>query len=141
MSVPSGTVAPGMQNVTEVTGTPALVALDAGAERYDSTPAPARRVHLPFAAAETTQLTADGQTLMQRAIEWGAGAGGLGGGPLLFVVSDAASPSAQEVARQTLMESWGYTVTLIDDDATSCEFAAAMTPKRCQSTSPRRSPR
>jgi hypothetical protein len=80
MSVPSGTLAPDLQNVAEVSGTAALVALEAGAQRWDGTPAPARRVHLPFGSAETAQLTADGETIMQRAIEWAAGAGGGGGG-------------------------------------------------------------
>jgi hypothetical protein len=80
MPVPSGTLAPDLQNVAEVLTTPTLVALETGATRYDGNPAPARRVHLPFGAAETDQLSADGETLMQRAIEWGAGAGAGGGG-------------------------------------------------------------
>ncbi len=57
-----------------------MVTLDTGATRWDGNPAPARRAHLPFAPAETTDLTADGKTIMQRAIEWAAGAGGGGGG-------------------------------------------------------------
>lgn len=77
--VPGGTLAPGMVNVAELFGAPALVTLDTGAERYDSAPAPARRVHLPFASADMAQLTTDGQTIMQRSIEWAAGAGDGGG--------------------------------------------------------------
>jgi hypothetical protein len=80
MPVPSGTLAPDLQNVGEVSGTLALVTLDAGAQRWDGTPAPARRAHLPFGSAETSQLTADGETIMQRAIRWAAGEGGGGGG-------------------------------------------------------------
>jgi hypothetical protein len=80
MPVPSGTLAPDLQNVGEVSGTLALVTLDAGATRWDGNPAPARRVHLPFTNADSSQLTLDGQTLMQRAILWAAGEGGGSGG-------------------------------------------------------------
>jgi Tfp pilus assembly protein PilX len=76
MPVPGGTLAPGLQMVGETTGAiPALVTLDTGAQRWDGNPAPARRVHLPFTNAEIAQLTADGETLMQRALEWAGGAG------------------------------------------------------------------
>ena len=78
--IPGGTLAPDLQNVGEITGTLALGTLDAGATRYDSTPSQGRRAHLPFTAAETTDMTADGMTILQRAIEWAAGAGGGGGG-------------------------------------------------------------
>ncbi len=80
MPVPSDTLAPDLQNVAEVLATPTLVALETGAQRWDGNPAPARRVHLPFGAAETDQLSADGETIIQRALEWGAGAGAGGGG-------------------------------------------------------------
>jgi hypothetical protein len=80
MSVPGGTLAPDLQTAAEISGMPALVTLAAGAQRYDGNPAPARRVHLPFASAETTELTPDGKTLMRRALEWGAGAGADTGG-------------------------------------------------------------
>jgi Tfp pilus assembly protein PilX len=74
MPVPGGTLAPGLQTVGETTGAiAALVTLDSGAQRWDGNPAPARRVHLPFTNAEPSQLTADGEILMQRAIEWAGG--------------------------------------------------------------------
>lgn len=73
MPVPGGTLAPDLQTVGEIAGPiAALVTLDSGATRWDGNPAPARRVHLPFAAAETSQLTADGEILMRRALEWAA---------------------------------------------------------------------
>jgi len=73
MPVPGGTLAPDLQIVGETTGTiPALVTLETGAQRWDGNPAPARRVHLPFTNAEPSQLTADGETLMRRSIEWAA---------------------------------------------------------------------
>ncbi len=73
--VPGGTLAPDLQNVGEVTGTVALGTLDAGATRYDSNPSQGRRAHLPYANAETTDMTADGKTILQRTLEWAAGAG------------------------------------------------------------------
>jgi len=78
--VPGGTLAPDLQNVGEVSGTPSLVTLDTGATRYDSNPSPGRRAHLPFTSAETTDMTADGKIILQRTLEWAAGAGGGGGG-------------------------------------------------------------
>jgi len=76
--VPGGTLAPDLQNVGEVSGTPSLVTLDTGATRYDSNPSPGRRAHLPFTSAETTDMTADGKIILQRTLEWAAGAGGGG---------------------------------------------------------------
>ncbi|MDH3642224.1 MAG: DNRLRE domain-containing protein, partial [Gammaproteobacteria bacterium] len=70
MSVPGGILAPDLQNVGEVSGTQALVTLEAGATRFDGNPAPARRLHLPFASAETSELTGDGKTILKRALEW-----------------------------------------------------------------------
>jgi hypothetical protein len=78
--VPGGTLAPDLQNVGEDSGTLALGTLDTGAIRYDSNPSTGRRAHLPFASAEATDLTADGETILRRTIEWAAGAGGGGGG-------------------------------------------------------------
>ena len=43
---------------------------------------------------------------------------------LLFVVGDAASPTAEDLARQAQFELWGYEVTLIDDDSTEAQFNA-----------------
>ena len=71
--IPGGTLAPDLQNVGEVSGTPSLVTLDAGATGWNGNPVPARRAHLPFTSAETTDMTADGKTILQRALEWAAG--------------------------------------------------------------------
>jgi hypothetical protein len=81
MSVPDGTLAPDLHNVGEVTGQPALVTLDTGATRWDSNPVPARRVHLPYSAADASNLTVDGETILKRALDWASGAGGTGPGP------------------------------------------------------------
>jgi len=103
MAVPSGTLAPDLQNAGEIdsfgTGVlPVLATLDAGATLWSGGSAPARRAHLPFGAAETAQLTADGETLMQRAIDWaageGAGTGGGGGGPTGVVFEEFSEAKA-----------------------------------------------
>ncbi|MDH3512778.1 MAG: DNRLRE domain-containing protein, partial [Gammaproteobacteria bacterium] len=80
MPVPGGTLAPDLQNAGEVSAAPGLVTLDAGAERWDGNPAPARRAHLPFTNVSPSQLTPDGELIMQRTILWAAGTGGGGGG-------------------------------------------------------------
>lgn len=56
---------------------PCLLTLDTGDELADSSAAAGRRCQLPWGESsfDATQLTADGQTLMQRALEWAAGAG------------------------------------------------------------------
>jgi hypothetical protein len=54
------------------------------------------------------------------------GGDGPPGTKLLLVVGDSGSPSSQDVAKQTLFEKWGYTVTLIDDGATQAAFDAAV---------------
>ncbi|MGD8262131.1 MAG: hypothetical protein PVG70_03285 [Desulfobacterales bacterium] len=43
-------------------------------------------------------------------------------GRLLFVVEDATALTVQESQRKTLMEGWGWTVDLIDDDDTQANF-------------------
>ncbi|MCZ6652239.1 MAG: hypothetical protein O7D91_04350 [Planctomycetota bacterium] len=64
----------------------ALVAYEVGAELYNSgfvppgTPAPARRVLLPWggSAFDFNSLTADGQTILKRALAWVADGGSVG---------------------------------------------------------------
>jgi hypothetical protein len=46
---------------------------------------------------------------------------------VLFVVRRPDSLTSDEAARQFLLESWGYDVTLIDDEALPAEFDAAFT--------------
>ena len=105
-----------------------MAVLDTGGALYGGGTAPARRVELPWGPVgfDINSLNADGQGLMQRAIEWAEGASCGSITPLLLVVSDDAAPTSQETARQALIESWCYAVTLIDDDATSGEVATAM---------------
>jgi hypothetical protein len=127
MPVPGGTLAPDLETVGETAGPiAALVTLDGGATRWDGNPAPARRVHLPFAAAETSQLTADGETLMRRALEWVANITPPPLQQLLFVVPSPGSLDPTDTAKQALFESWGYTVNQIDDDAPLADYQAAI---------------
>ncbi len=44
---------------------------------------------------------------------------------VLLVVGDAASPSAQDTAKQAMMESWGFTVQMISDSDTPANFETA----------------
>ena len=77
-----GTLAVDLHILGELGGGPGLAYLDAGELRNDSTPAPARRVKLPWGAYsfDVSLLTPEALGIMQRAIEWAAGAGGGGGG-------------------------------------------------------------
>ena len=123
-------LAAGIVGLGSQTGSPSFIELavvEQGEALWGGGSAAGRRVQLPWGGSsfEFGFVNDDGKTIMQRAIVWAAGAN-VGGGPLLFVVTDAASPSTQETARQTLMESWGYTVTRISDDATTVEYADAM---------------
>ena len=72
MSIASGTLAPDLQNLAEISGQPAVCALETGGQRFDGGSAPARRVHLPYVSAAVSSLTADAQTIMKRSIEWAA---------------------------------------------------------------------
>lgn len=53
---------------------PALFVFDVGAQLYDGSSAQGRRVAMPFGASnfDFDQLTDDGETLVQRALEWAA---------------------------------------------------------------------
>ena len=48
------------------------------------------------------------------------------GGNLLFVVGNATALTTEESAHQALLESWGYTLQFIDDDATQIDFDTAV---------------
>lgn len=88
-----------------------------------------RRVNLPWGRAgfDFNLLNDDGKTIMKRAIEWAAtpSGGGPPGDKLLLVVVNPGALTPQEAMKKALIESWGYTVTLIDDDASEAAFDAA----------------
>ena len=49
-----------------------------------------------------------------------------GSGSILLTVADATSLPPQDAYKKRLFESWGYTVDVIDDDASAAEFDAAI---------------
>ena len=122
----SGTLAPCLQTLGKWGSARGLVVLEKNAALSGGGNAAGRRVGLPWGGGtfDFNRLNSNGKTLMRRAIEWAAAAPG---SPLLVVAADADSPSTQEVARFALLESWAYSVILIDDDATQADFNAAVT--------------
>ena len=75
MWVLKGTLAPDLHVLGELNGTqPGLAYLESGTRRNDGSLAPARRVKLPWGSFnfDPNDLTGQGLTIMQRAIEWGA---------------------------------------------------------------------
>ncbi|NNE35100.1 MAG: S8 family serine peptidase, partial [Rhodothermales bacterium] len=71
-----GTLASGLTLLGSWSNAPSLAVLEAGAATYNVGPAAGRRVQLPFGGndLDINSLTADGATLLRRAIEW-AGTG------------------------------------------------------------------
>lgn len=69
-SVPPGAQILGEMNNSGANWDTALATLDVGAERFDGSAAPGRRVKLPWDTVSVGTLTDDGETLMRRAIEW-----------------------------------------------------------------------
>ncbi|MGI9232620.1 MAG: DNRLRE domain-containing protein, partial [Woeseiaceae bacterium] len=63
-----------------------------------------------------------------RSVHIGPGSGGDsgGGGNLLLVVDDDVSLTAQEAARRSLIDSWGYAVNIIDVDDSQSTFDTAV---------------
>ncbi|MCH7839761.1 MAG: hypothetical protein IID38_05945, partial [Planctomycetes bacterium] len=75
----------------------------------------------------TVQVERDGVLIAQLEAIKGAGLPPLPTEPsVLFVVSDQANLTAQELARQTLMESWGFAVNLIAATALQSDFDNAV---------------
>ena len=76
-----GTLAPDLRTlaVRPSTSVGTIVVIEAGGALYDSGTAAGRRVKLPWGDGgfDINALTADGETIMKRAIEWGAGEGGV----------------------------------------------------------------
>ena len=85
--------------------------------------------------ADTATLMFDGGSLFDdsnediKSVHIGSGSGSivLPATNLLYVVGDPGNLTIQETARITLMEGWGFAVTLIDDDDTQNNFDSAAT--------------
>ncbi len=106
---------------------PSLGVLEPGDELAGGGTAAGRRVALPWGGSgfDIGQLNADGREIMRRAIEWGAGFGATPPGTVLLVVEDPAALGPAATATRSMIESWGYTVDLIDDSASSVDIDAA----------------
>lgn len=80
----TGAVAPDLIQLASASAEAMLVALDAGASVYGGGTAAGRRVQLPWGGSsfDVNNLTADGLTIFQRSLQWGAGAGVTPTGPI-----------------------------------------------------------
>ena len=85
-----------------------------------------RRVQLPWGAnnLDVTTLTTEGQTIMRRSLEWASGLAMPGN--VLLVVDDSGSLNAQDLAKKSMMEGWGFTVNVIDSADSQAAFDAAV---------------
>jgi hypothetical protein len=130
----SGQITPGLRTLGQTLNTgsqykPSLAVLGAGDELSGGGTAAGRRVELPWGGGtfDFTALNTDGQTIMQRAIEWAEGAG-VDPAPaynVLMIVGNL-TLSSKDVGYKALIESWGHTVTLIDDGDSQANYDTAM---------------
>ncbi|NNJ95331.1 MAG: DNRLRE domain-containing protein [Halobacteria archaeon] len=124
----SGGEAPGLQTLADTGGAGSLVVLDTGAMGTGGTPLAGRRVMLPLgrdASFNWDYLNGNGRLLVQRALQWGTGNIGAPKPKLLFVSAGTVA-TTEEQLRIDLIDSWGYTVTLIDDNDSQANFDAAV---------------
>ncbi|MGI9234041.1 MAG: DNRLRE domain-containing protein, partial [Woeseiaceae bacterium] len=96
-----------------------LVTLETGGISTKGGTVTARRVLVPVGNHDLSwdHLSNNGQLIVQRALTWAMNADGGSSGNLLLVVGNASSPASKDSDRKSLFETWGYDVTLIDDDA------------------------
>jgi len=120
------TLAPDLRVLGEAGSMSVLVALETGGALYGGGTAAGRRVQVPW-GDDFSALNADGQALMRRAIEW-AGTPPPAPAPaynVLLIVGNL-TLSSKDVGYKALMESWGHTVTLIDDGDSQANYDTAM---------------
>ncbi|MGB5538984.1 MAG: DNRLRE domain-containing protein, partial [Gammaproteobacteria bacterium] len=125
----SGTAAPGLQPLADSGGASSLVVLDKGADMAGGGTAAGSRVMLPLGRVgkfNWDYLNGNGRLLVQRALQWGTGNIGEPPKNLLLVVVNPGSLTTQEAAKKTLIESWGYTVSLIDEADSQANYNAAL---------------
>ena len=80
-----------------------------------------------FASQENTNLAVQPKLTITYACECGSACmAPQGSGNVLLVVADPASLLSVEAYKKNLIESWGYTVTLIDDNAAQATFDTEM---------------
>ena len=125
----SGTEAPGAQRLAEWGGAGALVALDAGADLWNGGTAAGRRVMVPLGREGNIHKdywTNSGALIVQRSLAWAMSADVVIGRRLLLVAKDATDLTDQEIAKMALIESWGFSISLIGEDDAQASFDAAM---------------
>ncbi|MDJ0793003.1 MAG: DNRLRE domain-containing protein [Woeseiaceae bacterium] len=124
----SGTTSAGAQVLANIGGADALIVLDAGAAMQGGGTTAGRRVMLPIneSIASWDYLTENGLLIVQRSLAWGMTADAVSAGNLLMVVEDASNLSSQEVTKKDLLESWNYTVSVLDDSDSQANFDAAV---------------
>jgi hypothetical protein len=83
---PGSPLAPDLAPLGRISTELCLLTVPQGGSLVGGGTAAGRRVQLPWGNDffDSSVLTADGQTIMRRAIEWAAGAGDDGGGPAIF---------------------------------------------------------
>lgn len=104
------------------TSKPALGCLERGDAIYGGGTAAGRRVTLPWgdSSFDLSDLTADGETILQRSLEW-AGIDFR----VLVPVTDTTTPTAQEQLRLDWLDSIGYATTLLVETSSVAQFQAA----------------
>ncbi|MDJ0747865.1 MAG: DNRLRE domain-containing protein [Woeseiaceae bacterium] len=124
----SGTTSASAQVLATVGAADALVTLDTGVAMQGGGTTAGRRVMLPIneGIADWDYLTGDGLLIVQRSLAWGMNADAVSAGNLLMVVEDDSNLTSQEEAKKSLLESWNYTVSIIDDSGSQSEFDAAV---------------
>ena len=111
-------IAPDLNQLASSLSGYGVLAIDTGDLIIGGGTAAGRRVQLPWGGnnMDVAHLTADGLTIFKRSLEWGAGTENPDfSTELLFVVADPAALTSAESAKKSLIETWGFTVNLIDD--------------------------
>lgn len=127
----SGTEAPDLQTLADWSGTGSLVVLDKGMQTTSGGTTAGRRVMLPLGRSTNSNFNWDylnnnGRLLVQRSLQWGTGSLFTPTINLLMVVVNPDNLTTQEAAKKTLLESWDYTVNLIDESDNQTAFDDAV---------------
>ena len=128
----SGNKSTGMKTLGTVAGSESLMILDVGDTTLSGGSAPGRRVALPLGRFTDTEfnwnyLNNNGRLLVQRSIAWAMGMDNLPpADTVLMVVGNPDNLTSQEIAKQALIESWNFGVTLIDEDDSQAAFDSAV---------------
>ena len=129
-AVATGAMSLSSQTLAENDTDAALVVIEAGGLLQAGGNAAGRRVTLPTGRVgniDWNELSANGRLLVQRSLEWAATSiGSISSGNLLMVVEHIDDMHEEEESKQALFESWGFTVSLIDDSDSAAEFDAAL---------------